>query len=43
MTQFAESQFDNTALTEMYLPGYYQQMEYMIKSFQKKNSMEDKP
>ena len=28
--------FDNTALSELYLPGYYQQMEYMKKAFQKK-------
>jgi CRISPR-associated protein Csd1 len=43
MTQFAESQFDNTALTELYLPGYYQQIEYMKKSFQKKDSTEGQP
>lgn len=36
MTQFAETEYDNTALSEMYLPGYYQQMEYMKKAFQKK-------
>lgn len=43
MTQFAEGQFDNTALTELYLPGYYQQIEYMKKSFQKKDSTEGQP
>lgn len=36
MAHLAESGFDNTALSEMYLPGYYQQMEYMKKAFQKK-------
>ena len=36
MTHFAETEYDNTALSEMYLPGYYQQMEYMKKAFQKK-------
>lgn len=36
MTCLAESGYDNTALSEMYLPGYYQQMEYMKKAFQKK-------
>lgn len=41
MTRFAENEYDNTALSEMYLPGYYQQMEYMKKAFQKKNSKEE--
>lgn len=36
MTRFAEKEYDNTALSEMYLLGYYQQMEYMKKAFQKK-------
>lgn len=36
MTHLAENGFDNTALSELYLPGYYQQMEYMKNSFQKK-------
>ena len=36
MSHFAENEFDNRALSEMYLPGYYQQMEYMKKAFQKK-------
>ncbi len=36
MTHLAGNGFDNTALSEMYLPGYYQQMEYMKKAFQKK-------
>ena len=36
MACLSEKGFDNTALSEMYLPGYYQQMEYMKKAFQKK-------
>ena len=28
--------FDNAALTEKYLPGYYMQMEYMKNEFHKK-------
>ena len=36
MTHLAENGFDNAALSEMYLPGYYQQMEYMKNTFQKK-------
>ncbi len=37
MVQFSGNEFkDNTALSEMYLPGYYQQMDYMRKAFQKK-------
>ncbi|MEY8323929.1 type I-C CRISPR-associated protein Cas8c/Csd1 [Lachnospiraceae bacterium 54-11] len=36
MAYLSEKGFDNTALSEMYLPGYYQQMEYMKKAFQKK-------
>lgn len=36
MAHFPANGFDNTALSEMYLPGYYQQMEYMKKEFQKK-------
>lgn len=36
MNHLAEKGFDNTALSELYLPGYYQQMEYMKKTFQKK-------
>ncbi len=36
MSHFAENEFDNRALSEMYLPGYYQQIEYMKKVFQKK-------
>ncbi len=36
MSHFAKDEFDNRALSEMYLPGYYQQMEYMKKVFQKK-------
>jgi len=38
MTHLAGNGFDNTALSEMYLPGYYQQMEDMKNAFQKKNS-----
>lgn len=36
MVHLAECGFDNTALTEWYLPGYYQQMENMKKDFRKK-------
>ena len=36
MTHLARNGFDNMALSEMYLPGYYQQMEYMKTAFQKK-------
>lgn len=36
MERLAGDGFDNTVLSEMYLPGYYQQMEYMKKAFQKK-------
>ncbi|MCM1233412.1 MAG: type I-C CRISPR-associated protein Cas8c/Csd1 [Ruminococcus flavefaciens] len=36
MAHLAGNGFDNRALSEMYLPGYYQQMEYMKKAFQKK-------
>lgn len=36
MACLSEKGFDNTALSEMYLPGYYQQMEYMKKAFQKR-------
>lgn len=36
MSHFTENEFDSRALSEMYLPGYYQQMEYMKKEFQKK-------
>lgn len=36
MGHLAGNGFDNTALSELYLPGYYQQMEYMKKAFQKK-------
>lgn len=38
MMHMTENKFDNTALSEMYLPGYYQQMEYMKKAFQKKEA-----
>ncbi|MDE7431449.1 MAG: type I-C CRISPR-associated protein Cas8c/Csd1, partial [Lachnospiraceae bacterium] len=36
MSHFAENEFNSRALSEMYLPGYYQQMEHMKKAFQKK-------
>lgn len=36
MIHFTEKDFDNMALSEMYLLGYYQQMEYMKKAFQRK-------
>lgn len=38
MMYMTEKKFDNTALSEMYLPGYYQQMEYMKKAFRKKEA-----
>lgn len=40
MTHLAGNGFDNSALSEMYLPGYYQQMEYMKKAFYKKEEQE---
>lgn len=36
MAHLAENGFDNMALSELYLPGYYQQMEYMKNAFHKK-------
>lgn len=36
MVHLSENGFDNRALSELYLPGYYQQMEYMKNSFQRK-------
>lgn len=41
MTHFDGKNFDNTALSEWYLPAYYQQMEYMKKAFQKKEKGEE--
>ncbi len=41
MAHMDESNFNNAALTEMYLPGYYQQMEYMKAAFRKKDSAEE--
>lgn len=38
MTRLARSGFDNTALSEWYLPGYYLQIEDMKKAFQKKDN-----
>lgn len=38
MACLAGSGFDNTALSERYLPGYYLQMEDMKKVFQMKNN-----
>ena len=38
MTRFQGSGFDNRALSELYLPGYYLQMEEMKKAFQKKDN-----
>ena len=40
MTHLAGNGFDNSALSEMYLPGYYQQLEYMKKAFQPKEQRE---
>lgn len=37
MAHLAGNGFDNTALSENYLPGYYLQMEYMKKAVKKKN------
>lgn len=36
MVHLDESKFTNKPLTELYLPAYYQQMEYMKQAFQKK-------
>lgn len=36
MSHFDEGKFNNKPLTELYLPAYYQQMEYMKQAFQKK-------
>lgn len=44
MNHLAGPGFDNTALSELYLPGYYKQMEYMKQAFQQKKDegeMED--
>lgn len=40
MTRLAENGFDNAALSELYLPGYYRQMEDMKNFFQKKEGQE---
>lgn len=37
MVHLAGEGFNNTALSEMYLPGYYLQMDMMKKAFQKKD------
>lgn len=42
MIQFGEKEFNNMMLSEMYLPGYYHQMEYMKQAFQKKKNEGDK-
>lgn len=42
MQYLAGNGYSNAALSEMYLPGYYLQMEYMRQAFQKKNSEGDK-
>ena len=41
MIHLSEQGFDNRALSEMYLPAYYQQMEYMKKAFQKREQFEE--
>lgn len=44
MNHLAGPGFDNTALSELYLPGYYKQMEYMKQAVQQKKDegeMED--
>lgn len=38
MVPLAENGFDNAALSELYIPAYYQQMEYMKNELWKKNS-----
>lgn len=38
MARLAGKGFDNTALSEQYLPGYYLQMEEMKEAFQRKNN-----
>ena len=38
MTHFTVENFNNMPLSEFYLPGYYQQMEYMKKAFWKKDT-----
>lgn len=38
MTHFTVENFNNLPLSEFYLPGYYQQMEYMKKAFWKKDT-----
>lgn len=36
MSHFSPSEYDNRALSEYYLPGYYLQLEYMKEAFRKK-------
>lgn len=36
IVHLADNGFDNKALSELYLPGYYLQIEYMKQTFQKK-------
>lgn len=42
MKDLAVAGYTNDALSEMYLPGYYLQMDYMRQEFQKKKNKEDK-
>lgn len=42
MVRLKGNEFDNRALSERYLPGYYLQMEEMKKAFRKKTMMEEK-
>lgn len=41
MSHISPSEFDNRALSEYYLPGYYLQMEYMKEAFRKNTEKED--
>lgn len=38
MVRLKGNEFDNRALSEQYLPGYYLQMEEMKKAFRKKDN-----
>lgn len=42
MSHLSENGFDNKPLSEMYLPGYYKQMEYMKQAFYKKEDSTEK-
>ncbi len=42
MSHLSVNGFDNKPLSEMYLPGYYKQMEYMKQAFYKKEDSTEK-